>query len=79
MRKENQTSFSSKYLLLIVTCICVLLMGLSLVTTKINGPLRTIANYTIVPMQKGINTVGLWMSDLTQNMETLKELIKNQV
>ena len=49
-------------------------MGLSLVTDKINGPLRFVANYTIVPMQKGINTVGLWMSDLTINMETLKEL-----
>ena len=39
-----------------------------------NGPLRTVANYTIVPMQKGINNIGLWMSDLTQNFETLKEV-----
>ena len=49
-------------------------MGLSLVTDKVNGPLRTVANYTIVPMQKGINNIGLWMSDLTQNFETLKEV-----
>jgi len=74
MRKNNQTSFSSKYLLLILSIVCVLFMGLSLITDKINGPLRTIANYTIVPMQNGINTIGLWMSDLTQNLDTLKEL-----
>ena len=74
MKKNNPTSFSSKYVLLTIAIICVLLMGLSLVTDKINGPLRFVANYTIVPMQKGINTVGLWMSDLTINMETLKEL-----
>ena len=43
-------------------------------TDKVNGPLRTVANYTIVPMQKGINNIGLWMSDLTQNFETLKEV-----
>ena len=49
-------------------------MGLSLITDKINGPLRAVANYTIVPMQNGINTVGLWMSDLTKNLDTLKEL-----
>lgn len=49
-------------------------MGLSLITDKINGPLRTIANYTIVPMQNGINTIGIWMSDLTQNLETLQEV-----
>lgn len=74
MRKNNQTSFSSKYLLLILSVVCVLLMGLSLITDKVGGPLRGIANYTIVPMQKGINNVGLWMSDLTQNLETMKEL-----
>lgn len=74
MKKQNQNSFSSKYWLLILSIICVLLMGLSLITDKINGPLRAVANYTIVPMQNGINTIGLWMSDLTQNMDTLKEM-----
>lgn len=74
MRKNNQTNFSSKHILLILCIICVLLMGLSLITDKVSGPLRAIANYTIVPMQKGINTIGLWMSDFTQNFETIQEL-----
>ena len=74
MRKKNQSSFSSKYWLLILSIICILLMGLSLITDKVNGPLRAVANYTIVPMQNGINTVGMWMSDLTKNLDTLKEL-----
>lgn len=74
MHKKNQSSFSSKYLLLILSVVCILLMGLSLVTDKVNGPLRFVANYTIVPMQNGINTVGTWMSDLTKNLDTLKEL-----
>lgn len=74
MRKKNQSSFSSKYCLLILSIISILLMGLSLITDKLNGPLRAVANYTIVPMQNGINTVGVWMSDLTKNLDTLKEL-----
>ena len=74
MRKKNQSSFSSKYWLLILSIVCIVLMGLSLVTDKVNGPLRAVANYTIVPMQNGINTVGIWMSDLTKNLDTLKEL-----
>ena len=49
-------------------------MGLSLVTDKVNGPLRAVANYTIVPMQNGINTIGMWMNDLTQNFDTLEEM-----
>lgn len=74
MRKNNQTTFSSKYWLLVLSIICVILMGLSLVTDSVSGPLRTIANYTIVPMQKGINTIGMWMNDFTQNFETLQEV-----
>ena len=74
MKKNNQTTFSSKYWLLILAIVCVILMGLSFVTDGVNGPLRAIANYTVVPMQKGINTIGMWMNDLTQNFETLQEV-----
>ena len=76
MKKKNETSFSSKYMLLILSSVCVILMGLSLVTDKVNSPLRFIANYTIVPMQKGLNNIGIWMNDLTQNLETLEEVRK---
>lgn len=76
MKKNNQTNLSSKHILLILCIVCVLLMGLSLITDKVSGPLRAVANYTIVPMQKGINTIGLWMSDFSHNFETLQELRK---
>lgn len=74
MRKNNQSSLSSKHILLILCFVCILLMGLSLITDKVGGPLRAIANYTIVPMQKGINSIGEWMSDFTQNFATIQEL-----
>lgn len=74
MRKNNQSNLSSKHILLILCIVCVLLMGLSLITDKVSGPLRVVANYTIVPMQKGINSIGEWMSDFTQNFETIQEL-----
>ncbi len=74
MKKSNQTTSSSKYILLILAIVCILLMGLSLVTDVVNGPLRAVTNYTIVPMQKGINTIGMWMNDFTQNFETLQEM-----
>ena len=74
MKKNGQTSLSTKYWLLILSLVCVVLMGLSVVSDKINGPLRSVANYSIIPMQKGINTLGVWMNDLTRNFETLEEL-----
>lgn len=75
MKIKNQSSLSSKYWLLILTIICVLFLGIDRFTDG-GGPLRFIANYTIIPMQKGISYVGMWMNDVSSNFETLSELRK---
>ena len=74
MKTKNQTSFSSKYLLLTLALVCIVLMGLSGFADTGKGPLSWIAGYTVVPMQKGINTVGMWMSDVKDNFATLQEM-----
>ena len=74
MKKRNKSSLSNKYWILILCLICILMMGLSLLSSKLGGPLRFLAGYTVVPMQKGINTIGVWLSDLTDYFETLLEL-----
>lgn len=74
MKTKNQTSFSSKYWLLILAIVCIILMGLSGFAGTGKGPLSWVAGYTIVPMQKGINTLGMWMSDVTDNFSTLQEM-----
>ncbi len=76
MKTKNQTSFSSKYWLLTLAIICIILMGLSGFAETKKGPLSWVAGYTIVPMQKGINTAGMWLSDVTDNFSTLQELKK---
>ncbi len=72
MKTKNQFSFSSKYLLLILAIVCIILMGLSGFTERTGNPLSWIAGYTVVPMQKGINTVGMWLSDMSDNFATLQ-------
>ena len=73
MKIKKQSSLSSKYWLLILAAVCVLLLGIGRITDS-GGPLRFIANYTIIPMQKGISYVGMWMNDVSDNFETLSEL-----
>ena len=73
MKIKKQSSLSSKYWLLIFVVICVLLLGIGRISDT-GGPLRFIANYTIIPMQKGISYVGMWMNDVSDNFETLSEL-----
>ena len=73
MKIKNQNRIPSKYVLLILIIICGLLMGVERFTDG-KGPLRFLGNYTVVPMQKGINYIGRWMGDLTDNFKTLDEL-----
>ena len=76
MRKKSQNSFSSKYLLLILSILCIIFMALSVSGDKLKGPFRAIANVTVIPMQKGINSMGMWLSDWTKNMDTIEEMRK---
>ena len=75
MEIKKQSSLPSKYWLLILAAVCVLLLAVGRYTDG-SGPLRFIANYTIIPMQKGISYIGMWMNDVSSNFETLSEMRK---
>jgi len=75
MKIKNQSSLPSKYWLLIFAIICVIFLGVETLTDS-GGPLRFVANYTVIPMQKGISYVGMWMNDVSSNFETLTEMRK---
>lgn len=74
MKTKNQ-SFSSKYWLIIISVVCVILLGIERFTDG-GGPLRFIAGYTVIPMQEGISYVGRFMSDVSDNFDTLEEMKK---
>lgn len=75
MKIKNQRRIPGRYMLVILMLLCLLLLMLERFTDS-GGPLRFIANYTIVPMQKGISYAGMWMSDVSDNFETLRDMKK---
>ena len=75
MKMKNQSSLPSKYWLMIIIVCCIILLGIERFTDG-GGPLRFVANYTVIPMQKGISYVGRFMSDLSDNFKTLEEMKK---
>lgn len=75
MKIKNQSRLPGRYVLILLTLLCLLLLGIERFTDT-GGPLRIIANYTVVPMQKGISYVGMWISDMSDNFETMKEMRK---
>jgi rod shape-determining protein MreC len=76
MKAKNQTSLASKHWLLILIGVCILLIALSVAADRGNkaNPLNTVAAYTVVPMQRGLNKIGTWLSDFTKNFATLEEV-----
>lgn len=75
MKTRNQSSFSSKYWLIIISVVCIMLLVIERFMDG-SGPLRFIAGYTVIPMQEGISYVGRFMSDLSDNFETLDDMKK---
>ena len=85
--KKRKTKFivSSKYLLLIMTGVCISAILLGFTFNISGGPLHAVAGYVFVPMQKGINQVGGWISEKADSLQSLSvvmaenEALKKQV
>jgi len=74
--RNKKKHLSSKYWLLILSGVCVVSLFVSLVFNISGGPLNTLAGYIFVPMQKGINSAGSWLSDKTNDFKTLGEVLE---
>ena len=74
MKKKNQTSATNRYLLVGLSLFCILMMVFSSFSDKVSGPFKVLANYTVIPLQQGINQIGGWVGDLSDNFETLQQL-----
>ncbi|MCR5415327.1 MAG: rod shape-determining protein MreC [Pseudobutyrivibrio sp.] len=65
----------SKYLLTIMSIICIMLLFISYSTGFSGGPLEVVANHIFIPMQKGIDYIGGSISISSADTKTKEELI----
>ena len=72
MRRRKRDSIPSKYILSAIAAVCVGFMLLSYVFGFQGGPLGTVSGYLFVPIQKGINYVGWYLSDRADNLQDLR-------
>lgn len=75
-RKKEKFSIPSKYMLLILTCVCVVLMAFSFFTDYSSLPLNKVVGYVVVPFQKGVTNVGTWISGRVEELGELKEVLR---
>ena len=74
MKKKNHTSVINRYILLGLCAFCILMMLLSSFSDRAGGPFRAVANVTVIPLQQGINQIGRWLGDMTDNFDTMEQL-----
>ena len=75
-RKGEKFTLPSKYLLLILTILCTVLMLVTFGTDVFNRPLNTVAGYVIVPFQQGIGRLGAWLSNRSEELVQIRDLLE---
>lgn len=74
-QKHGKLHIESKYLLLIMTIVCAAMIALSFFSNISPGFLNSIGGYVIVPFQKGISYCGSWLTEKSNELTQIKDLI----
>ena len=74
-RRGEEFTLPSKYLLLILTIVCVGTIIITFNTSLFTGPLNSFAGVFVVPFQKGMTTVGTFLRDTTDKLESITKLL----
>ena len=74
MDKKPQLHVSQKFILSALTVVCFALIAVSFFTDKLTAHVQNVLSYVITPLQKGINGMGLWLTDRADYFATIDEL-----
>lgn len=74
MKKKFKNIFSSKVWLTILTVTCAVFLGLTLFTDVLTKPIQQVTSKLIVPLQKGVNGIGLWLTEKSELLNSIEEL-----
>lgn len=76
MKRKSKFVLPPKYILIILTGVCVVGILVSFTFQISGGPLHAAAGYVFIPMQEGINTVGTWMTDQAEKFKNLHDVME---
>ena len=75
MKRKTKFSIEPKYILLVLSLFCLLLIVLSFKFKDTFMPLRSVVVDTITPMQKGVNQIGVFFSEKKEMFASTQDLI----
>lgn len=76
MKKNGETNeFPTKYILTILTIICVACIVLSIVYEDFGRPVKNAVATVVIPVEVGMNKVGSWMADRSDDLKELRDVM----
>lgn len=76
MKRRSKFALPPKYILMILTVVCVVSILVGFTFNISGGPLHTAAGYLFVPMQNGINIVGTWVTETSDNFKKMDAVME---
>ena len=74
MRKRKNREIPTKYILFVLTFICVVTIILSFIFEGFATPVKSAASYVMIPVTKGMNNVGTWFSEKVEEIAEFKSV-----
>lgn len=74
-KKGEKFTLPGKYLLFILTILCSVMMLVTFGTDVFNRPLNVVVGYVVIPFQQGIGKVGEWLSNRSEELVQIRELL----
>ena len=74
MKNKLKKYFTAKVWLTIFTCLCFFFIGLTYFTDVLTKPLQKVTSAVVIPLQKGVNGIGLWLTEKKDMFESVANL-----
>lgn len=75
MKRKFKISIPARYVLTILSVICLILVFVSFRYDDSIAPVKTVVGRVMTPMQKGINEIGSWIHTKTELLTSIENLI----
>ncbi len=76
MKKKLSSILQPKNVLIALSVLCIAFIGSSFFTDKLTAPLRNAVSTVIIPLQKGMNYIGLWTSEKYNTLQEMKTVLE---
>ena len=75
MNKNKKKQMKPRYILWLIICICVILIGMSITSRGQQISIPKTLRSMIVPLEKGLNSVGEWISERQEHQRSIEDLL----